>query len=511
MSLEEFLTKARTLVDDSGYDPAFKEVTLLDTLVFGLKSDKVRKDAISKGNSLTFQQVYDLAKTEESTKAQMQAITQGDQAGSVHSVRRKQKPDTRQSLNRPYSSSANQRKDDSQCQVPPTDKHKFKFKFNGCFRCGNKHSTTDTCPAMRAKCQYCGKTGHFQRVCMKKRLKQVNEIAQSPDYRGHDIYLQVDDEEDTDYCGDSDEGSEPITVVLGTITSENTVDVVSSYPEKIITTVKINDTRSIPIKVDTGTDTCVLTMDDLQKLSLCLDIKPCNAVLKSYGGNTITNLGTSTLKITFKSNSASASFNIVEAHSHPSIISCQLAPELGIITANIEESCTSQACPPKHPGASVMSLSKSTVLEEYQDCFDKNGRFPGDKYHIKLIDNPKPVVHPPRTVPVNILPLYKAESDKMITDDIITEVTEPTHWVNLIVCNVKETSDGRKKVRLCLDPKDLNKNIRREHYYSRSIDEILPLLHGKNFFSVVDTTKGYWHVELDHESSLLCTFNLPFG
>ena len=180
---------------------------------------------------------------------------------------------------------------------------------------------------------------------MKKRLKQVNEIAQSPDYRGHDIYLQVDDEEDTDYCGESDEGSEPITVVLGTITSENTVDVVSSYPEKIITTVKINDTRSIPIKVDTGTDTCVLTMDDLQKLSLCLDIKPCNAVLKSYGGNTITNLGTSTLKITLKSNSASASFNIVEAHSHPSIINCQLAQELGIITVNIQESCTSKRAP----------------------------------------------------------------------------------------------------------------------------------------------------------------------
>ena len=99
----------------------------------------------------------------------------------------------------------------------------------------------------------------------------------------------------------------------------------------------------------------------------------------------------------------------------------------------------------------------------------------------------------------------------MITDDIITEVTEPTDWVNSNVCNVKETPNGKKKVRLCLDPKDLNKNIRREHYYSRTIDEILPLLHGKNCFSVVDTTKGYWHVELDHASSLLCTFNTPFG
>lgn len=63
---------------------------------------------------------------------------------------------------------------------------------------------------------------------MKKGLKQVNEIAQSPDYRGQDIYLQKNDEEDTDYSGDSDEYLEPITVVLDTITSENTVDVLSS-------------------------------------------------------------------------------------------------------------------------------------------------------------------------------------------------------------------------------------------------------------------------------------------
>ena len=52
------------------YDPAAKENTLRDTLVFGVASDKVRKDAIALGNSLTFRQVYDLAKVDESTKAQ---------------------------------------------------------------------------------------------------------------------------------------------------------------------------------------------------------------------------------------------------------------------------------------------------------------------------------------------------------------------------------------------------------------------------------------------------------
>ena len=101
----------------------------------------------------------------------------------------------------------------------------------------------------------------------------------------------------------------------------------------------------------------------------------------------------------------------------------------------------------------------------------------------------------------------------MIADDVITAVHEPTDLVNSVVCNIKETPEGNKKIRLCLNPKELNKNIRREHYYTRSIDELLPQLCGKKFFSVVDTKKAYWHVALDHESSLLCTFNfwtVPF-
>ena len=143
-----------------------------------------------------------------------------------------------------------------------------------------------------------------------------------------------------------------------------------------------------------------------KKLGLCLDFKPCNAVLKR-GGNTIFNLGISSFKITFKGNSASAKFNIVEAPGHPSIISWRLEQEIIITTLNIQEHCTPQVRPQEKPGTFVMSLSKSTVLEEYKDYFDKIGRFPDDKYHIQLIDNPKSVVHPARSVPVHKLPLHK--------------------------------------------------------------------------------------------------------
>ena len=73
MPLEEFVTKARLLIEDGGYAAGVKDETLRDTLVFGLKSDQVRRDAIKLGNTLTLKQVYDLAKVEESTKAQMRS------------------------------------------------------------------------------------------------------------------------------------------------------------------------------------------------------------------------------------------------------------------------------------------------------------------------------------------------------------------------------------------------------------------------------------------------------
>ena len=67
------------------------------------------------------------------------------------------------------------------------------------------------------------------------------------------------------------------------------------------------------------------------------------------------------------------------------------------------------------------------------------------------------------------------------------------------------------KLRICLDPKDLNKAIFREHHMIPTLEEILPKLSGAKYFSIVDAKCGYWNVVLDQESSYITTFNLPFG
>ena len=139
MPLEELLTKARTLIDDAGYDLAFKE-TLRDTLLFGLRSDKVRKDTISKGNSLTFQQVYDLAKTEENTRAQMKVIGQGEQNTELYSVRSR-KAASFESRRQTDNSKHNHSNNDFKYHSPSTLKPKLQFKFSGFFSDAETNTT----------------------------------------------------------------------------------------------------------------------------------------------------------------------------------------------------------------------------------------------------------------------------------------------------------------------------------------------------------------------------------
>ena len=91
---------------------------------------------------------------------------------------------------------------------------------------------------------------------------------------------------------------------------------------------------------------------------------------------------------------------------------------------------------------------------------------------------------------------------------VIKKVTEPTDWVNsLVVVEKPET----KKLRICLDPRDLNTQIKRPHYTMPTLDDVVSKLAGATHFSTIDARSGYWSIKLEEESSFLTTFNSPFG
>ena len=117
--------------------------------------------------------------------------------------------------------------------------------------------------------------------------------------------------------------------------------------------------------------------------------------------------------------------------------------------------------------------AKARILNKYADVFDGIGCFEGE-YHIPLDSTVPPVVHSPRRVPVTLREPLKEELDTLIQQGIIAKVDRPTDWVNSCVCVTKPN----ETLRLCLDPKDLNKAIKRPHHYTPTLDDVLPKLNG---------------------------------
>ena len=67
------------------------------------------------------------------------------------------------------------------------------------------------------------------------------------------------------------------------------------------------------------------------------------------------------------------------------------------------------------------------------------------------------------------------------------------------------------KLKLCLDPRNLNEALGREPYYSRTVDELIAKFLGAAVFTIVDLGKGYWQVELDSSSRMYMCMALDIG
>ena len=146
-------------------------------------------------------------------------------------------------------------------------------------------------------------------------------------------------------------------------------------------------------------------------------------------------------------------------------------------------------------------MLKETIKKDFSDMFKGFGNI-GD-YHNTLKDGITPVIYTPRRVPHSLLGKPKHCLDVNLRCGVLKRVDELTDWVhNLVIVEKKNGS-----LCLCLDPRDLNKAVKREHYKIPTTHEVSSHLPGKRIFSTLD----FWQISLDEQSSLLCTFNTLFS
>jgi len=133
--------------------------------------------------------------------------------------------------------------------------------------------------------------------------------------------------------------------------------------------------------------------------------------------------------------------------------------------------------------------TKTELLNRYATVFQGLGQFPG-LHHIHTDPSVSPVIHGCRKIPYAVHDRLKGTLDELEKTGVISKVSKPTAWVSSLC--ITEKKNGA--LRICLDPRDLNRAILRQHYNIPTLEDIRCKLAGKKFFTIMDKKDGYWQM-----------------
>ena len=161
----------------------------------------------------------------------------------------------------------------------------------------------------------------------------------------------------------------------------------------------------------------------------------------------------------------------------------------------------------------LLSLTTSQELGmvtiNHDKCIAKVEEEPGLLGTATLQTDPevRPQVLPCRKIPFALEKKVREEIESLIKRGILIRQTEPTDWVSQMAIVEKENGS----LRICIDPRPLNKALKREHYKLTTLDDVLPEFKDAKTFTKLDVKEAFWHIKLDEESSKLTKMITPFG
>ncbi|KAB0794830.1 hypothetical protein PPYR_11669 [Photinus pyralis] len=455
-SLEEFVTALSNLSLTCDFTE-LRESLVKDIFTCGLNSGfaEVKQKIISEG-AITLDKAVELAKTYTLSKIEAASCSV---VGAVHYNTSHNEMGQRRWKNRAHqrSTSPSTRRTTPSIRRTTSPSPVSRDRKNICQRCGQHHRFR--CPADGVKCSYCFKIGHYAKMCL--RNKNVKSLTVDT---GDELFI----------------GS--ISYVCSVKKSQWEVPV------------SINGTILL-CQLDTGAETNVMSLTDFSRLNLKKGlINVSHNSVRTVSGERLELAGEVDLTCHIQSSDHIIKFHVIKVGCKP-ILGLQTCIDLKLLKR------VNQVTFNKYEVQSTQS-----IITQYNEVFKGLGLIKS-QCRLQINKNVTPIREPLRKIPFKLYESLKTELIRMQELDVISPVSEPTQWVNSIVL----TSKKNGSIRVCLDPRNLNKAILRAHYPFPSIDVIRSQLNGSNYFSTLDANWGFWTIALDEESSKLCTFITPFG
>ena len=307
----------------------------------------------------------------------------------------------------------------------------------------------------------------------------------------HDVNdVNYDDDEDVFYDAQSDM-SEFVQNDVKVVQAGDVCDVLNTQASDWQAIFDVNG-QQLALEIDTAAHCNVISLNTVRRLGLEDQIVTSNVLINGVHNEAKRPHGSIKILCGYRDKKMNLEFQVLNSSRDINLIGRTDSVKLNLV-ARVHAVDKRESC--------------ERIIKSFSDVLgDEIGCLPGE-YHIKIDESVHPVVHPPRTLPVAIRDQVRKELEHLENCGILAKVTEPTDWVNSMVAVRKK--NGR--VRICIDPSDLNRAIKREHFPMSTIEDIATRLHGSKLYSTLDANSGYFQIRLSEESSRLTTFNTPFG
>jgi hypothetical protein len=467
-SFDIFITDLKTKASTCEFGE-LRDSLIKDRIVYGIKDDRLRERLLRMAD-LTLDKAIEACKACEQSKSQLAEL-----AGNTASVLSRDLHVLRmggtgtRGRGKPRQSGHSQQN---------TEIENFRSK---CGNCGRSHPPNQ-CAAFGKTCRGCGIRNHFEAYCRKSKNTGASASGNSnaasgrgrgqfQPYRSRDVHA-VQDRYDYEYEYDDQVANTMEELFINSVNSSDKCD---SWHVTLPVGPKRN---KINMKIDTGAQVNVIPYYVFRKIKGAPPLQKTLVKLTSYNGSDVPVRGKCKLSVEYKLHDYELEFIIANVKTEP-ILGADASVKLGMLKRIYSVNQDQVEQPEEIPKFVPKETSDDTILNEYPDLFEGVGCIKGVTHHVNLRDDAVPVVYPPRRVPESLQPKLKAELDRLQKHEIITSVDEPTDWVNPIV--LVEKSD--QSLRICLDPKELNTYIRREHYSIPTIDDISSKLAGAKYFT----------------------------
>jgi len=283
----------------------------------------------------------------------------------------------------------------------------------------------ESCPAWGKACTSCGRKNHFpsSRKCKDQNVQAVMD----------------------DFASDSPDSS---TGTISAITAELCHDVNSvKIQHQLIYSEMENNHEPVKLQIDCGATVCILPKRYLGNLK----IRPEIINLQMWNKTSVRSLGK--CKVHVKNLATNKKFKvdfvIVDKDLTP-LLSGSAAQAMGLITVNYDN----------FKVVNTVSSGNHYYVQQFSDALkDTPGILPGKKVHLTIEDGVIPVARCARTLPEARKDAVKAELQRLVDEEIIVPIDEPTDWVSQM--SVAEKKSG---IRIYIDPRPLNEVLKCEHY-----------------------------------------------